>query len=388
MNIKKFISVAGYTMLQPVSFLCKMQKSKMITEEAHRILASVYAIDKDDLDFIGGGKRAPRLLSDSLNVSFVIPVYNSERFLERCVRSILCQQTSARYEVICINDGSTDGSLRILERLQSEFPELLRVVSQDNQGISVTRNRGIELAKGEYIGFLDNDDYVSEGYVETLWQRRLETDADMIQIGHLVVNVEGKELSRSTHPDMFIDDDQSEIQENVSGYVWSGIHRKRVFENLRFPVGFWYEDMITKMLLSRLCKKFAFVHECLYCKTVHANNASLKLWNGSNSKCIDHLFLVTKFAEYGTQTLHLDNSELGLNVLNELRLLWQRTKGMNLPVREAVFVMGSDLLRRYPVNASSVATRQMRRYAKDFLNGYYWKWEVDGWIGLFEDHFF
>lgn len=99
-----------------------------------------------------------------------MPVYNSERFLERCVRSILCQQTSVRYEVICINDGSTDGSLRILERLQSEYPELLRVVSQDNQGISVTRNRGIELAKGEYIGFLDNDDYVSEGYVETLWQ--------------------------------------------------------------------------------------------------------------------------------------------------------------------------------------------------------------------------
>lgn len=92
--------------------------------------------------------------------------------MERCVRSILCQQTSARYEVICINDGSTDGSLRILERLQSEYPELLRVVSQDNQGISVTRNRGIELAKGEYVGFLDNDDYVSEGYVETLWQRR------------------------------------------------------------------------------------------------------------------------------------------------------------------------------------------------------------------------
>lgn len=55
MNIKNFISVAGYAMLQPVSFLCKMQKSKMTTEEAHRILASVYAIDKDDLDFIGGG---------------------------------------------------------------------------------------------------------------------------------------------------------------------------------------------------------------------------------------------------------------------------------------------------------------------------------------------
>lgn len=83
-----------------------------------------------------------------------------------------------------------------------------------------------------------------------------------------------------------------------------------------------------------------------------------------------------------SQALHLDDSQLGVNVLNELRLLWQRTKGMNRQVREAVFVMGSDLLRRYPVNTSSVATRQMRRYAKDFLNGHYWKWEVDGWIGV------
>lgn len=62
MNIKKFISVAAYAMLQPASLLCKMQKSKMTTEETHRILASVYAIDKDDLDFIGGGKCASRLL--------------------------------------------------------------------------------------------------------------------------------------------------------------------------------------------------------------------------------------------------------------------------------------------------------------------------------------
>ena len=70
MNIKKFISVAGYTMLQPVSFLCKMQKSKMTTEEAHRILASVYAIDKDDLDFIGEIVWKPIAAKMSPNISY------------------------------------------------------------------------------------------------------------------------------------------------------------------------------------------------------------------------------------------------------------------------------------------------------------------------------
>ncbi len=332
------------------------------------------------------GRGAPRLLSDSLDVSFIIPVYNSEPFLERCLRSILCQQTTARYEVVCVNDGSTDGSAHILERLKEEFPDLLRVETQDNQGISATRNRGIELARGEYIGFIDNDDYVADGYVETLWQRRLATDADMIQIGHQTVDVRGKELSRSTHPDVFVDDDQREMQRYVTGFVWSGIHRKQVFADIRFATGYWYEDMITKMLLSRLCRRYAFVSDCLYAKTVHSGNASRRLWSGKNPKCLDHLYLVTRYADYGTDVLHLDKRQLGPNVLNELRLLWGRTKGMSRRVREAAFVMGVELLRKYPVEARDISGRSIRRYARDFMGGHYWKWEVDGWLALFESH--
>lgn len=306
--------------------------------------------------------------------------------MERCVRSILDQKTAARYEVICINDGSTDGSLGILERLLREYPERLRVESQENQGISVTRNRGIELAKGQYVGFIDNDDFVSEGYVETLWQRRLATDADMIQIGYQVVDADGRFRSCSTHPDMLIEGNQEEIQQYVSGYVWSGIHRKKVFENLRFPIGFWYEDMITKMLLSRLCKRYAFVEECLYSKTEHSDNASIRLWSGNNPKCIDQLYLVTRFAAYGTHELQLNTNHLGALVLNELSFLWGRTKGMSREVRKAAFVMGCELLRQYGAGSPITAPKPQRRYAKDFLGRNYWKWEVDGWTAKFESH--
>ncbi len=386
MNIKKIVSRVGYALSCPISRLCALLTSGMTPTEAHRILSQVYDIDRDDLSFIGGGQKSPRLLTNSLDISFVIPVYNSEPFLERCLRSILCQQTTAHYEVICVNDGSTDGSAQILERLQREFPDRLRIESQSNQGISATRNRGIEMARGEYVGFIDNDDFVADNYVETLWQRRLATEADMIQIGHLTVDMTGRELSRVTHPDTFIDGNQEEMQRYVTGYVWSGIHRKRVFSDLRFATGFWYEDMITKMILSRLCRRYAFVSDCLYTKTVHQGNASLRLWSGKNPKCLDQLYLVTRFADYATDVLGLDVHLLGSNVLNELRLLWGRTKGMNRRVREAAFVMGGELLRKYPVDPDKVSSPEMRRYAHDFMGRHYWKWEVDGWIAIFEKH--
>lgn len=349
MNIKKIVSMGGVPVMTVLSCLSRLQKSRMTLEEAHRIVANIYNIDKDDLDFVGGGENAPRLQGDELDISFVIPVYNSDEFLERCVRSILDQQTSARYEVICINDGSNDGSLSILERLKLEYKNLV-VVSQENRGISATRNRGIELARGKYVGFVDNDDFVVSGYVEKLWKKCLETDADMIQVGYKIVDVKGNLVFRKTRPSVFIDGDRNLIQQNVSGYVWSGLHRKRVFEKLRFPIGFWYEDMITKMLLSRLCHKYVFMEDCLYNKTTHTGNASLVLWNSNKAKCIDHLYLIKKFAEYGSKELGLANDEsLWLSIQNELRILWTRTKGMDRKVREALFVLGGALLRQYQI---------------------------------------
>lgn len=337
----------------------------------------------------GGGNFKP-LRNNELDVSFVIPVYNSETFLERCVMSLLNQQTSASFEVICINDGSTDGSLDILLRLQRQYPDKLVVLSQQNEGISATRNRGIEEARGEYVGFIDNDDFVSPGYIETLWQCRKKTDSDMIQIGHNNINVAGDIVARQTKPDVFFSNNCPEILQYATGFVWSGIHRKTVFQNLRFPVGYWYEDMITKMLLVRLCHRYAFVEECLYNKTAHSNNASNVLWSSANPKCIDQLYLLMHFIEFGNNQLHLpnDSSQL-LLILNELRLLWSRTKGMSRQVREALFVIGCDFVQKYgactdvhvPISDATIA-----RFQNDFFHRHYLKYELDGWIYLFYLH--
>ena len=92
-------------------------------------------------------------------VSVIVPVYNNEKYVETCIRSI-CQQTYQNLEILVINDGSTDGSRQILERM-AEKDKRIRLIHQENAGVSAARNKGIELADGEYLTFVDGDDYVS-----------------------------------------------------------------------------------------------------------------------------------------------------------------------------------------------------------------------------------
>ena len=384
MNIRKIISSIGYPMLRPISSCMKLQKTSLSLTEARHIIAEVYNIQQDS-NKLGGGNP---LKANQLDISFIIPVYNSERFLERCVLSILNQETSAKYEVICINDGSKDKSLDILNRLQKQYPDKLRVFSQENQGISAARNKGIEEALGEYIGFIDNDDYVSEGYIETLWQARKETNADMIQIGYDFVNASGNLLAHITKPSIVLTNVSTEIQKNVSGYIWSGLHRKEAFAKVRFPLGYWYEDMITKMLLTRICHKYVFIEQCLYNKTLHDNNASAVLWKRNNPKCIDQLYLMMRLAEWGNQEFGMKTDDALLyQIVFELNLLWRRTRGMNVKVRRALFVIAGDFLKcSIPAEGFITDDRCLKRIYDDLINRRFCKYEIDGMLNWFDEN--
>ncbi len=96
-------------------------------------------------------------------LTVVIPVYNAEKYIERCLESLLCQIEN-EYEILLINDGSRDNSLRIVRRYAKEYPGVVRVINQENRGTAATRNRGIKEAKGTYIFFVDNDDYIDLNY--------------------------------------------------------------------------------------------------------------------------------------------------------------------------------------------------------------------------------
>lgn len=117
-------------------------------------------------------------------VSVIVPVYNTEKYLHECLSS-LCGQTLKNIEIICVNDGSTDNSSLIIEEFASRDPRI-RYVDRINSGVSEARKAGILCARGEYIGFIDSDDYVNPEYFELLYEAACKEDADMAATSGIV----------------------------------------------------------------------------------------------------------------------------------------------------------------------------------------------------------
>lgn len=112
-------------------------------------------------------------------VSIIVPIYNSETYLEECLDSII-NQTLKEIEIICVNDGSTDNSLDILNRYASN-DDRITIINKQNTGYGNSMNVGIDHAKGEYIGIVESDDYIKPHMYETLYNKAIEHDLDLIR---------------------------------------------------------------------------------------------------------------------------------------------------------------------------------------------------------------
>ena len=117
-----------------------------------------------------------------IKYSFIVPCYNGEKYIVKCLDSIL-KQTSNNYEVIVINDGSTDNSINIINKYKND--RKIVIINQNNMGLSLTRNNGINKAKGEYLIFVDCDDYIQNDFLKTI-DKNLN-DEDMLKIGYTLV---------------------------------------------------------------------------------------------------------------------------------------------------------------------------------------------------------
>lgn len=124
-------------------------------------------------------------------VTVIVPVYNSEKYIKKCIESIL-NQTFKKFELLIINDGSKDNSQKIIEEYQKKDPERIVIVNQENKGVSRTRNEAIKMANGKYLMFIDNDDYIDKDYIETFVNAIKENDLDVVLGGYRRPNEEGK----------------------------------------------------------------------------------------------------------------------------------------------------------------------------------------------------
>jgi len=179
-----------------------------------------------------------------MTVSVVVTAYNEERYISRCIESVVVQ-TVLPLEIIVVDDGSVDGTLGILNDYMRRFPGLVRVISKDNGGISSARNEGLRHACGEYVCFVDADDVIDDGYIESHLRVMLLFSAD-ISFGRIV------EFDDSGFWDSQINLCLDGVSENAAclctdmflGFipVWGKLFRRRVVQDLQFVEGCVHED--------------------------------------------------------------------------------------------------------------------------------------------------
>ena len=194
----------------------------------------------------------------SYKVSIIVPVYNVEKYLERCLNSLI-NQTLKEIEIICINDGSTDNSKLILEKYASDDSRI-KIINQENQGLSIARNNGLKAAKGEYIGYVDSDDWISENFYELLYNNAMKYGAD-IACGEIVRPNASKHknfLSLSKIKTYTKTEDKySACYIPRKSYVWNKIYRREclVASKVQFVPHATYEDILwTHKVVDKLGK--------------------------------------------------------------------------------------------------------------------------------------
>lgn len=173
-----------------------------------------------------------------LKVSIVVPIYNVEKYLDKCLDSLV-RQTLKEIEIILVNDGSTDGSQKIIDEYVKKYPKIIKAYKKKNGGLSDARNYGIQFCTGEYIGFVDSDDYVDITMYEKMYNLAHENNFSIVACDYYKVYPHKMERVNAracdNNKDMFI---------NTLAAAWNKIYLKDIIEKsgVRFPKGLIYED--------------------------------------------------------------------------------------------------------------------------------------------------
>jgi glycosyltransferase involved in cell wall biosynthesis len=236
-----------------------------------------------------------------MKLSIIVPIYNVEAYLRRCVDSIL-SQTFTDFELILVDDGSPDACGKICDEYALQ-DKRIRVIHKKNGGLSDARNAVLDVAKGEYIGFVDSDDAVSPEMYQKLMEEMEASGADVVTTGFLHFDESGNIVSRCpslgsekryTRKD-YIDNFFPCIKWEVAASACNKLYRRGIFDQIRYPVGKLYEDSIVQLPLLDLCDKIVILPRHDYHYYLRQNSIMNYAFSRKNFQRIDAALLQYTF---------------------------------------------------------------------------------------------
>ena len=338
---------------------------------------------KEALDIVGKIYKKPevashadkynnRCINPQIDLSIIVPIYNYVNLIRENIESVLNQKTKYNYELILVDDGSTDGAREVLLEYK-DFPNV-NVILQSNQGIAGARNTGINAATGKYIMFIDCDDTIHEDMVESLMDCIINSNCDIVMCAHnLVKEKDGSvfQVIPNIYPqeNLFNYKNGDEIM-NYAGLPWGKVYKRELWNNVRFLRGYWYEDTIIQWLLFTQCKKFKYLPKVEYEYRWYENNFSRVQGKKKNPKAIDRywmlLDIIEKYKELG---LPRDGMFYTLLLKHLSAHYYNSFVGLDESVIQAMFVLARELVLQYRPKKMNKLPYMLSVTEKAFIRG-------------------
>ena len=287
------------------------------------------------------------------DLSIIVPVYNAQNFLKRCIESCLAQRTEFTFEVIAVDDGSIDDSLALLRNYDCD--QRLKVIHQENRGHAGARNAALDVASGRYICFVDSDDFIPSDAVQRLMSRAVELDADIVGGGYWLCDAEGR-------------------RHRFKG-LCGAVYRRSLWDEVRFPEGFWFEDTCLPYLIFSRSIKTASISGSVY--YYRANSKGITATSVFSKKALDSIWVVLKMFD--------EMERLGIEMTNVLYeqtlrqfgpLLKARLTALNDDELRIAFQCCSEIIRNFPERFGDFSTNDfwLKQIEKAMICCDYEKW--------------
>lgn len=218
------------------------------------------------------------------DLQIIVPAYNVEKYIKECLDSILMQQTSFTCIVKVINDGSTDGTPQILEQYEkTSHLHRIQIIHQKNKGLSGARNTGIEHIEARYVMFLDSDDKLTRGAIQTLMEKAQETGADIVE-GSAIKFLGPIVTKRYCHTDT-----NAANVKSLFGFAWGKVYKAEMFAKVKFTEGYWFEDTLCSFILHPMAHSISTISHNVYAYRTNFRGIS-RTFRG-NPKVLDSFYI-------------------------------------------------------------------------------------------------
>lgn len=318
-------------------------------------------------------------------ISVIVPIYNIEKYLEKCLLSIL-NQTFDDYEVILVEDGSTDNSKVIAQAFVEKHRDMFKLICQENRGLSGARNTGLKCAIGEYVCFVDSDDTIAPTYLSVLYEQAEKSKADLVICAFH--SVDEQDNSIKVFKENLLSGQVYNLQNNrelflIQNAAWNKLYRREIIDDndLLFTEGAWYEDLrFTKKYLL-LAERVVYCDEILYNYLQRAGSIMSSMGSKRNVEILDALDEVTRFYKekglYETFRAEIEYIAIDHVYISALVRLIRAGE------KEQIHVIRNEFERRFPNHKSNKYLKNLERNRVIVYKLLNWKcYQVIKWIFL------